>query len=130
MTFDDTLTADQIGVITAIASLAESAGGVSVVTNPEYQWVVIDASSHVLVGTRTDGTLYAASIDVLTEALQIMVSSYSGQKSGTFANRPTDPYVGQQYLCTDRSATGGSNNGIPIWYNGTGWVDAIGGTVS
>ena len=117
ITFDDTLTADQIGVITAIASLAESAGGVSVVTNPEYQWVVIDASSHVLVGTKTDGTLYAASIDVLTEALQIMVSSYSGQKSGTFANRPSNPYVGQSYFCTDKTATGGSNAGIPIWYN-------------
>ena len=130
ITFDDTLTADQIGVITAIASLAESTGGVSVVTNPEYQWVVIDASSHILVGIRTDGTLYAASIDVLTEALQIMVSSYSGQKSGTFANKPSNPYVGQQYFCTDKTATGGTNNGIPIWYNGTGWVDAIGNMIS
>lgn len=130
MTFDDTLTADHIGVIIAIASLAESAGDVSVVTNPEYQWVVLDASSHILMGSKTDGSFYSAGVEVLTEALQIMVSSYSGQKSGTFDNRPSSPYVGQSYFCTDKTANGGSNNGIPIWYNGSGWVDAVGGTVS
>lgn len=113
---------DNIGLIFAVSSIVEGSGDVSVITNPEYKWVILDASSHILMGSKTDGSLYFVGVDVLT--------SYSGQKSGTFANRPSNPYTGQQYFCTDRRATGGSNNRIPIWYNGTGWVDAIGGTVS
>lgn len=45
---------------------------------------------------------------------------------GSFADKPQNPYKGQQYFCTNKQTAEGSNNGIPIYYNGTNWVDAMG----
>ncbi len=41
--------------------------------------------------------------------------------SGTSANRPSSPYVGQMYFDTDLAK--------PIWYTGSDWVDAVGNIV-
>ena len=49
---------------------------------------------------------------------------------GAFADVPANPYVSQMYFATDKQTTEGGTNGIPIWYNGTNWVDALGRTVS
>ena len=38
--------------------------------------------------------------------------------NGTSANRPTNPTVGQHYFDTDV--------GLPIWFDGTHWIDATG----
>lgn len=45
---------------------------------------------------------------------------------GVFANKPKNAYKGQQYFCIDKQTSEGGNNGIPIYYNGTNWVDALG----
>lgn len=42
-------------------------------------------------------------------------------QSGDTLSRPSTPNAGQIYFDTDL--------GIPIWYNGTNWVDATGATV-
>lgn len=43
------------------------------------------------------------------------------EAGGTTANRPANPDTFQTYF--------DSTLGIPIWYNGTEWVDATGSTV-
>ncbi|AGO49695.1 virion structural protein [Cellulophaga phage phi13:2] len=40
--------------------------------------------------------------------------------SGTTANRPSSPATGKFYLDTTLN--------LPIWYNGTNWIDATGTT--
>lgn len=49
---------------------------------------------------------------------------------GAFADKPSNPQTGQIYFATDKQTTEGATNGIPIWYNGTNWVDALGRTIS
>jgi hypothetical protein len=59
--------------------------------------------------------LYFNQIDNFTQNVTV-------PPSGTTANRPTERReVGQYYFDTTL--------GIPIWYDGTNWVDATGGTV-
>jgi hypothetical protein len=59
--------------------------------------------------------LYFNQIDNFTQNVTVPAS-------GTTANRPTERLeVGQYYFDTTL--------GIPIWYDGTNWVDATGGTV-
>lgn len=43
---------------------------------------------------------------------------------GTLANRPTTPALYQMYFATDQNT-----NGIPIWWNGTNWVNASGAII-
>lgn len=50
--------------------------------------------------------------------------------TGTFANAPASPTIGQQYFCTDRQTSEGATDGIMIYYNGTSWVDALGRAVA
>ena len=111
-------------------SIAEKCGTLSEVTNPEYKWVMLDSSSHILMGIKQDNTVYLAA--TVNEIVDAALETYTdaGATEGTFANKPTSPNVGQMYFCTDKTATGGTNNGVPIWYNGTNWVDAVGNTVS
>lgn len=45
-------------------------------------------------------------------------------ESGNTASRPATPVVGQRYFDTDLSTAG-----LPIWYNGTDWINAAGTTV-
>ena len=54
-----------------------------------------------------------------TQAWQIL---FAVSQSGLTADRPTTfLYIGRTYFDTDL--------GIPIWYDGTNWVDATGATV-
>jgi hypothetical protein len=62
--------------------------------------------------------LYFNQIDNFAQALYI-------PSSGTTANRPTDRVqIGQYYFDTDLGSTG-----LPIWYDGTNWIDATGTVV-
>lgn len=57
----------------------------------------------------------------LTRAGQIL---FAASQSGTTAQRPADTkmlWIGRTYFDTSL--------GIPIWWNGTDWVDATGGVV-
>lgn len=58
----------------------------------------------------------AGGLDFNQEATQSVVWA-----SGTTANRPASPVAGQRYFDTDL--------GRPIWFDGTGWVDAAGTAV-
>ena len=68
-------------------------------------------------------------IDQLTNALRLYFNQIDNftqnvtvPPSGTTANRPTERLqIGQYYFDTTL--------GIPIWYDGTNWVDATGATV-
>ena len=68
-------------------------------------------------------------IDQLTNALRLYFNQVDNftqnvtvPPSGTTANRPTERLeVGQYYFDTTL--------GIPIWYDGTNWVDATGTVV-
>lgn len=59
--------------------------------------------------------------DTPTDALQIVNRKYV-TNNGNTANRPTASVIGQPYL--DMSLAAG--NGKPVWFNGTGWIDAAG----
>ena len=48
-----------------------------------------------------------------------------GAESGITASRPLDAVVGQMFFDTSLNAA----NGMPIWYNGTTWVDYSGASV-
>ena len=51
--------------------------------------------------------------------------------SGTFSNKPSSPYVGFAYFCTDKQTTEGATDGIVIYHKGSNvWVDALGRTIS
>jgi len=60
--------------------------------------------------------------DTPTDALQLVPRSYV-TANGTV--RPRSSVVGQFFLDT----TLASGRGKPIWWNGTGWVDATGSYV-
>lgn len=52
------------------------------------------------------------------------------KERGTFEERPSNPYVGYSYFCTDKQTTEGASNGIVIYYKGGNvWVDALGRVV-
>jgi hypothetical protein len=126
---DDTLFSNMYRLSVAV-SLARMAGDLSEVSNPEYKWVILDSSSHVLMGIKQDNTWYLGA--TINEILDCALDTYAvaGATQGTFANKPTEPDTGQMYFATDKQTTEGATNGIPIWYNGTNWVDALGRTVS
>lgn len=73
-------------------------------------WPNTDGSANQVLKTDGAGTL----------SLGPLVS-----QAGTTASRPGSPVLGQQYFDTDLAA----GAGMPIWYNGTNWVDATGATV-
>jgi len=54
-----------------------------------------------------------------TDALQVVNRKYV-TLNGSAANRPKSSVVGQQYFDTSLG------NGKPVWWNGTGFVDATG----
>lgn len=58
--------------------------------------------------------------DTPTDSLQVVNRRYV-TLNGTSANRPTASVIGQVYF--DRSL---ATNGKPVWWNGTGFVDATG----
>lgn len=59
--------------------------------------------------------------DTPTDALQVVNRKYV-TLNGTSASRPTSSVMGQQYFDT----TLASGRGKPVWWNGTGFVDAAG----
>ena len=74
----------------------------------EYQQRYLDQLTNAL-------RLYFSQIDNFTQNVTV-------PPSGLSADRPTERLeVGQYYFDTTL--------GIPIWYDGTNWVDATGGTV-
>jgi hypothetical protein len=76
----------------------------------EYSQQYVDQLSNAL-------RLYFGQVDNITQALTI-------PDSGTTANRPTENLqIGQFYF--DRTLS----PSIPIWWNGTNWVNASGTTV-
>lgn len=58
--------------------------------------------------------------DVPTDSLQVVNRKYV-TLNGPSASRPTASVMGQQYFDTSLAT-----NGQPIWWNGTGFVDATG----
>ena len=53
---------------------------------------------------------------------RVFVICFAQQQSGTTANRPTtNLYIGRRYF--DTTIT------LPIYYTGTGWIDAAGNSV-
>lgn len=50
--------------------------------------------------------------------------------SGAFNKKPSSPTKGEMYFCTNKQTTEGETDGIPIFYNGTAWVDALGRAIS
>jgi hypothetical protein len=105
-------------------------GTLSEIQNPEWLWVVLDSEDKILTGIKKDYTWYLGA--TINEILDAVLATYAvaGATNGTFADRPTNPNVGQMYFATDKTATGGSNQGVPIWYNGTSWVDSTGNVIS
>jgi hypothetical protein len=59
--------------------------------------------------------------DTPTDALQVVPRKYI-TNNGPTTNRPTSSVVGQPFLDTSLA----SGRGKPIWWNGTGWIDATG----
>lgn len=59
--------------------------------------------------------------DTPTDALSVVNLKFV-TLNGTTAKRPTASIIGQSYFDTTLAA----GNGKPIWYNGTGFVDANG----
>ena len=127
--FDNSFTTKNSLMLAAIFNIISSNISVSVVENYEWKWVLMDSDNKVLLGIRENHTIYQG-IE-LSEILDALVENYVSKDAtvGTFANVPTSPSVGQQYFCTDKQTTEGTVDGIPIWYNGTSWVDALGRTV-
>lgn len=126
---DDTLFSN-IYRLSVVLSLARLSGTLSEIQNPEWLWVVLDSEDKILMGIKEDYTWYLGA--TINEILDAVLATYAvaGATNGTFANRPTNPNVGQMYFATDKTATGGSNQGVPIWYNGTSWVDSTGNVIS
>lgn len=53
------------------------------------------------------------------------------KERGTFEERPSNPYIGYQFFCTDKQTQEGVTNGIIIYYKGDHvWVDALGRVIS
>lgn len=68
-------------------------------------------------------TLSADPTNSLEAATKQYVDAVGNSKqplsAGLFASKPLTPGLGQMYFATDRGA-----NGLPIWWNGTDWIDA------
>lgn len=126
---DDTLFSNMYRLSVCL-SLARLSGTLSEITTPEWKWIVLDSQDKILMGIKQDNTWYLGA--TINEILDAVLDTYevAGATQGTFANKPTSPNVGQMYFATDKTATGGSVQGVPIWWNGTNWVDAIGNAVS
>ena len=103
----------------------------SEVNSPEWRWVVLDSEDKIVMGVRRDYSWYVSPADTsdLTDAVTDAYDE-AGRAYGSFADKPASPDIGQQYFCTDRQTTEGVTNGIPIYWNGTVWTDALGRTVS
>lgn len=70
-------------------------------------------------GTNPDATLGVGWTEFFSNVYKIL---FAITQSGTTLNRPTVfMWVGKPYFDTSL--------GIPIWYNGTAWVNASGGIV-
>ena len=92
----------------AVTPLRPSKAPNLLIAPTEYQQRYIDQLNNAL-------RLYFNQIDNFTQNITV-------PPSGPTANRPTERLeVGQYYFDTTL--------GIPIWYDGTNWVDATGGTV-
>lgn len=128
-TFDGYYTKENSIILAAIIAIATTGSTFSVLESKEWKWVLTDSDNKVLLGIRENHTIYQGM--ELSELLDALVESYVSKDAtvGTFANAPTSPSIGQQYFCTDKQTTEGATDGIPIWYNGTSWVDALGRTV-
>lgn len=50
----------------------------------------------------------------------------------TFSSLPSSPSTGEEEWCSDCYATSNTNKklGIPVWYDGTNWIDSLGYTAS
>lgn len=59
--------------------------------------------------------------DTPTDALSVVNRKYV-TLNGASASRPTSSVIGQMYLDT----TLASGRGKPVWWNGTGFIDATG----
>lgn len=62
--------------------------------------------------------------DTPTDALSVVPRKYITM-NGVTANRPASSVVGQRYFDTSLAA----GVGLPIYWNGTGWIDAAGNFV-
>lgn len=62
--------------------------------------------------------------DTPTDALQVVNRKFV-TLNGVSANRPTASVIGQHYFDTSLA----SGRGQPVWWNGTGFVDADGNYV-
>lgn len=62
--------------------------------------------------------------DTPTDAFQVVPRKYVTM-NGTSGDRPTASVVGQRYFDTSLAA----GRGKPVWWNGTGFVDATGNYV-
>ena len=66
--------------------------------------------------------VYFNTVDAVNNQIQQAIINLSTPSAGDTASRPsTSLQVGQQYFDTDL--------GIPIWWNGTDWIDAAGTVV-
>lgn len=71
-------------------------------------------------GVKSAGSFTARKLtDVPTDALSVVSRKYV-TLNGTSANRPKASVLGQHYFDTSLG------NGKPVWWNGTGFVDATG----
>jgi len=70
---------------------------------------------------KTSGFQARKITDTPTDALQVVNRKYV-TLNGASSARPTASVVGQMYLDT----TLASGRGKPVWWNGTGFVDATG----
>lgn len=78
---------------------------------------IIDKRVREILGT--GGFTNRKITDTPTDALQAVNRKYVTM-NGASANRPTASVIGQQYFDTSLG------NGKPVWWNGTGFVDATG----
>ena len=63
----------------------------------------------------------ANDVRIYTKKVDGTVVDVTAPRIGTTVERPVPAYVGEKFYDTDL--------GIPVWYNGTEWTNAIGETV-
>lgn len=78
----------------------------------------------ILKYQQTSGFSARKLTDTPTDSFQVVSQAYV-TLNGTSANRPTSSILGQFYFDTSLA----SGRGKPIWWNGTGFVDATGSYV-
>ena len=117
---DDTIFSNMYRLSVAL-SLARMSGTLSEIQNPEWKWVVVDSEDKVLMGIKQDNSWYLGA--TINELVDCVLATYAvaGATHGDTADRPTDPDTGAMFF--DETL------GYPIWYNGTGWVNASGTVV-